>query len=856
MGWREQLKEVRDVVREVASRPKEVLFGEPKKTIKPGVKFIPGEPGYSELIEKTPSTKEVFEAKRRGVDPSVIVSERGKIKKSREDYVPGDINIEGMSPAFRKSYLAEKAARQLAEQKETERIKAEEQRIATAKAIEKERQKKLFEANQKYQRDLKRIHTQKERQERVNQLQQQINNIQREAQFKRVEKGVASSVNIVSGGYQDKSGRYIKRTTTRVTTEDLKAKEEAPVEKLVEVPKKELSFFGKAEQWGREKITYPISSVIAKTLGKKIGWKSWEDFQRETQETGKRITAWETGAERQKKLDKQWTDYKKKFGSGLKKMGIELPKERPKPDLTAGEIYKFVGGVGAGGIRGLKEKPIKTIATTAAFAALPGALGAVSKVGKVVGIGKLATKAPVVTSLVEKGISYGLPAFYGVSVARRVGAAETPYGKGYVAGEIGTTEIAPMLVGSLIGTQTIPKVIERIKTIGREEIPISTLVPQEVIVGKKTFPTAASKKHLKIFKERGVTYHATPKEWDSMLTGVGSSELPGTYVSSYVSPHFLKVAGETRGFAPKLFTTPSSPKVMKIIPKGFTKGKWIKVKPYKLNGQTFRYKWVGKAKKGIIEIPQMKTEIEGVIRANTLLTKIKGKYYFKWKGHRIPVDSFSIVTNPAGQVISAIPKVPTSAPQISKTTIKELSSYYKATPSYITTPETYALASLISKPSKTKAPSRVSKVTSPRDYLMESITSIPSYKPTSKVVSKPSKRPKPSKPSSKVSSVIDYMSPSLAYSYKPSPRSYKPKPTSKPYKKPLGIYYKKPSKKKVKKKDSKKGRKYKPLPTAFEKILGISPTARARKRIYSGFESIRFFEPIKKRKIKKKVKKK
>jgi len=70
-----------------------------------------------------------------------------------------------------------------------------------------------------------------------------------------------------------------------------------------------------------------------------------------------------------------------------------------------------------------------------------------------------------------------------------------------------------------------------------------------------------------------------------------------------------------------------------------------------------------------------------------------------------------------------------------------------------------------------------------------------------------------------------------------------PRPTRQPPIKITELLYKPPKKKvkkKVKKKEVKKPRKYKPKPTGFEAALGITPTARARKRIYTGFEAIRF----------------
>ena len=74
------------------------------------------------------------------------------------------------------------------------------------------------------------------------------------------------------------------------------------------------------------------------------------------------------------------------------------------------------------------------------------------------------------------------------------------------------------------------------------------------------------------------------------------------------------------------------------------------------------------------------------------------------------------------------------------------------------------------------------------------------------------------------------------------------RPRQQPPRRPPEIFrdmlYALPKKKKVKKKGKKKvvkkDRRYKALPTAFEAVLGIAPSARARKRIYTGFEALRF----------------
>ena len=95
----------------------------------------------------------------------------------------------GFSESFAQSMAREESARQRS-QAEAQQRKSIQTNQQIANQIEKERQRQLFLANQKYQQDLKTIHSQAMRIERNNKLQQQIANIQTQSRLARVEKGI------------------------------------------------------------------------------------------------------------------------------------------------------------------------------------------------------------------------------------------------------------------------------------------------------------------------------------------------------------------------------------------------------------------------------------------------------------------------------------------------------------------------------------------------------------------------------------------------------------------------------------------------------------------------------------------
>jgi transcriptional regulator of met regulon len=105
-------------------------------------------------------------------------------------------------------------------QVEANRQAEEQAKKALAEQIEKERQRKLFEANRDYQNNLRNIHSQEERQVELSKLQNKISQIQTNAQFQRVEKGIVTRTTITTGGYSEK-GVYTPRTETKYNQSDI-----------------------------------------------------------------------------------------------------------------------------------------------------------------------------------------------------------------------------------------------------------------------------------------------------------------------------------------------------------------------------------------------------------------------------------------------------------------------------------------------------------------------------------------------------------------------------------------------------------------------------------------------------------
>jgi hypothetical protein len=261
--------------------------------------------------------------------------------------------------------------------------------------------------------------------------------------------------------------------------------------------------------------------------------------------------------------------------------------------------------------------------------------------------------------------------------------------------EFAGEQIGQIGITSLIIDYGIPKGVKLVKTLGRENIPMSDLIPQDVLVGKKTFPEKGTKSmsikqrqelHLQEFlyksqrlpgQEKPMGYHATAEPFKDLTIKGSKSEYPGLFMSSGVSPHFLRISGESKfkifGSLKDLFKVP---KVLAIEPKEFVKG--TSAKP----GQAF--------------IPGVKTEIEAILSPETKLVPKGKQYYFKYK-ERVPIDEFEVVGD-----ITKLPKEKIGKIKI----LKDIESeYYLPGSKALIYPQTSIISNLLSSGKHSLVPS-------------------------------------------------------------------------------------------------------------------------------------------------------
>lgn len=434
-------------------------------------------------------------------------------------------------------------------------------------------------------------------------------------------------------------------------------------------------------------------------------------------------------------------------------------------NVTSPELHQALSpsiiGIGPFGLKPSKEQNIQAIASRAITkdifehplkqAALfgVGAGAGFASTGAVTGATAISSSAGAFTSGVTAGAGVGLTGYAGYNIYQQVKAKQTFAERTEVL-SVAAKDVLLLGAGYKIGTKGFQKTQGFFRTLGREEVSLQKLTTPEVYYGEKAFPTASKSQHLRLFQEnvagryigeQAGGFHTTPyKFWKGeIVPAAGSSELQGLYVSSYVSPHFAKVGGGySSSYKIGLFQEASVPSTAYLIPKGF------RISPY--SSSAGGYKFNLPAKKGFLDIPLMKTEIEAIARPEAGAYTLKsGNYYTKIQGVRVPIDVFEY--GGTG----------------SKTLASGLSSgkYSSAYPSSSITPSTFAPLGVSVKSAQ---PSK------PLTSIKSSISKV-SY-PVSKVSSKTSYKSKPS--SISYPSSIKKASSSISRSsYKPSYTTYK-----------------------------------------------------------------------------------
>lgn len=413
-----------------------------------------------------------------------------------------------------------------------------------------------------------------------------------------------------------------------------------------------------------------------------------------------------------------------------------LPPESKLPAVTP----EFVKG----GYHIIREHPLGALASVGVGFATGGAFSLIGGGAAAVGV------SPAIASGVGAVGGVALTGAYGVSKIKEI-RQQPPGQRSYKAGEIVFGEAIPFAIGGY----AFAKTTGIISTLGRKELPVAELVPASVISGKKTFPTAPVSKHYELFvKQSGVLpgfreptmFHQTPSKFWSKTLDVsvpGYSEVPGLYGAYRVSPHFLKVAGGY-GFGFNILQAPGKPATAAIIPIKFVKG-------------------VSKTP-GVAGVPMLKSEVEAVLPLGSKAALISQKFFFKWRGARVPIDIFR-----------AIGEKPIKA-KGKPVSVSAIASSYGISKKPSVTP-----ASFLYGLKSSYKPSRVS-------YKAHAI---PSYAPSKPRYAKapPSYAPQSKKrlpelysfPSSLSYSYVALITPHVPAAYKRTPVSYKPQAPYRPY---------------------------------------------------------------------------
>jgi len=317
--------------------------------------------------------------------------------------------------------------------------------------------------------------------------------------------------------------------------------------------------------------------------------------------------------------------------------------------------------------------------------------------------------------------------------------------KGRIFGET-AVEITALGLGSY-GYQYIKGFL---KTIGRTEIPKERLVPKDVLSGKKSFPKAPAKEHLKFFETKSsripgynepFMYHATgQKFWDkTFVAGKGTSYDPGLFGSYGVSPHFLRVGSPYNFFSFDFFNVAGGdPGILAIKPIKFSLGRYT-WKDF-LSGKFFQ--------EGVANIPAVKPEVESILPPGTTGTIISSKYYTTWGGIRIPLDiaeTTGVTTTSLNSNLLNIDygssSLVTSGSFLISSLISESTYESSYTPSKVTYTSPISPSSItISQSSSITSPSYSSTISkSNYSYIPKSF--VPSYPSTPSTISTPKFKP-------------------------------------------------------------------------------------------------------------------
>jgi len=444
---------------------------------------------------------------------------------------------------------------------------------------------------------------------------------------------------------------------------------------------------------------------------------------------------------------------------------INYRQEFDKRFYSSTQSIKAFGDITYGYGRGWKERPLKTLGMTAAFTVAPALLGGIGTSLK-----PMASAIPR-TAMVAKGAGIGLGAVvggvYAGSVYGRVVSQRSKKAQARMFGEILSTEVTPIALGSYAYMKGYPKVQSYFRTRKLKQVRLETQVNPEVLAGNTRFPEAPLREHMKLFKEGkygrlpgDISKVTNVKAHDRLVKGAlkkdfwGSKSTTTSIDYSYVT----RVKGYTK--KPKWFGThatdamfdrttitfkgsrPKEWEGMFISGYGYSPGFWrIGDTKYRLVGgslfpsmgkptgyqiQVAGFKYIPKgvknvplwsrtkAEKGYAYIIGKKAEVEAGVSVDTLLSISEPKYYTSYGGVGVPLVRGKALTM-TGVTSSS------SSSVMSVKQFKILSSSYRQPVYYSPSPLSYV--SLIRSFTKPKTSSRSVKSKRTSSYLSASKTS-------------------------------------------------------------------------------------------------------------------------------------
>lgn len=471
--------------------------------------------------------------------------------------------------------------------------------------------------------------------------------------------------------------------------------------------------YEQAEQWAREHVTKSLPEPNFLYSEENIE-RTWQHIKRyDPAGTGGHILA---GAD----LPKEMTDTIRKTFMDTSNISSDDPilsEYGARRVMFLSKMYQSKGHY-----EGIKEYPIKTSILFGVSFAVPHVTKGLGFIGKTSGFsGFIAThpKASLLSQTIEKTIAIGLGGAYLHGTGSRIRSKKSWAEQQQEMGRISATEIEPMAFGGLLGHMSADKIQGYLRSRGLKKIPTEKLVPEDVLTGKHRFPEKPKSLHRYSFEHEStrlpdqtepMMFHATgypPKtKGGEFIVGKGSSEFEGLYGSYGVSPHFLRTGQSYKVFGTNLINY-KEPTVFAIKPTKFVSGKSARL------GEAF--------------IPTIKPEVEAVIPPETIIKTFGSKYFFDWKGVRVPIiPSETVGGKVTGLVkgLGILPSesyyVPSSESLISPLTLipSVLISGYSKPSRSIPTPSSYRFPYDVSISYISTPPSR--KVSPPPTYRFSS----------------------------------------------------------------------------------------------------------------------------------------